>query len=78
MEFTGATPTAVVGAPFLTVDDRAWPTRGLTAWAERCVRAEPILRPPRHGGETQGTPAHWKHVMTVIVGCPRRGYVSRW
>ncbi|MBR7672495.1 helix-turn-helix domain-containing protein [Streptomyces daliensis] len=26
VEFTGATPTAVVGEPFLTVDDRAWPT----------------------------------------------------
>ncbi|MFF1377740.1 helix-turn-helix domain-containing protein [Streptomyces sp. NPDC058308] len=24
-EFTGSTPTAVVGEPFLTVDDRAWP-----------------------------------------------------
>ncbi|MET9860879.1 helix-turn-helix domain-containing protein [Streptomyces smyrnaeus] len=26
MEFTGSTPTAVVDEPFLTVDDRAWPT----------------------------------------------------
>ncbi|MBO8190203.1 AraC family transcriptional regulator [Streptomyces oryzae] len=25
MEFTGATPSAVVDEPFLTVDDRAWP-----------------------------------------------------
>lgn len=60
MAFTGATPTAVVGEPFLTVDDRAWPSRGLTAWTERCVRAEPTLRPatearrraPRPTGDT--------------------------
>ncbi|MEU8888473.1 helix-turn-helix domain-containing protein [Streptomyces sp. NPDC048442] len=26
MEFTGATPATVRGEPFLTVDDRAWPT----------------------------------------------------
>ncbi|WP_447041755.1 helix-turn-helix domain-containing protein [Streptomyces sp. DSM 118878] len=26
MAFTGATPTTVVSEPFLTVDDRAWPT----------------------------------------------------
>ncbi|RSS16016.1 AraC family transcriptional regulator [Streptomyces sp. WAC05458] len=26
LAFTGATPGAVVGEPFLTVDDRAWPT----------------------------------------------------
>ncbi|WP_327683611.1 helix-turn-helix domain-containing protein [Kitasatospora sp. NBC_00458] len=26
MEFTGSTPAAVLGEPFLTVDDRAWPT----------------------------------------------------
>ncbi|MFD5919416.1 hypothetical protein ACFVYP_26865 [Kitasatospora sp. NPDC058201] len=25
MAFTGTTPAAVLGEPFLTVDDRAWP-----------------------------------------------------
>lgn len=28
MEFTGSTPSTVVGEPFLTVDDRAWPAGG--------------------------------------------------
>lgn len=29
--FTGATPTAVAGEPFLAVDGIAWPSRGTTA-----------------------------------------------
>lgn len=28
LEFTGTTPAAVLNEPFLTVDDRAWPTAG--------------------------------------------------
>ncbi|MCF3120400.1 helix-turn-helix domain-containing protein [Streptomyces arenae] len=31
MAFTGATPAAVVREPFLTVDDRAWPTSAMSA-----------------------------------------------
>jgi hypothetical protein len=28
MAFTGSTPAAVAGEPFLAVDDIAWPSRG--------------------------------------------------